>query len=500
MGGYPALMIRPPESPVQQLAGAQQVIGGQQQLQAQALQIQQERQQISDQHALTTAMQNWDGKNTDALPMLVLKAGGSGSAAMSMSKNVLDIKSKASDIAKNDSITAQNTAETLAKQHDEFRGRLLSVAGITDPAEKQNAWSQEYAKEKSAGTPIPPGITEQYPGDEKVTALANSQALGSQLAKEAQEKQRLALDAWKSVGGQLVNAISDERIGGLGDVNQLNKGLESRWQVLHPSEPLPEQFTLKATANPEDFNRVDKLLEATEKGTATKAQQDTVNAIKQQTFEMMRDKADLQAVVGTDPKTGRAVMAPMGQAQQMGLQNTMKAPEDTVNKALAARHWLTLAQKQAPDGAKPEEMGIQQLVDNLDKEGKLGPLASRWNEFMAGRWGAGDPEYAALRTKMGLSTTLLMQAHVGSRGSSQMLEHFEDLANAKKLDGPTLKTAVGSEVDYVKDRAMDPNPPDSSAKVPAKAAAGGMIRARDPQGVLHEAKPGTKLPKGWKPE
>lgn len=483
MGGYPALMIRPPESPVQQLAGVQQV-------QQQALQIQQERQQIADQHALTTAMQNYDGKNPDTLPMLVLKAGGSGTAAMSMSKNVLEIKSKASEIAKNDSITAQNATETLTKQNDEYRGKIQSIIGITDPVLKQQEWDKEMTQSEQDGHVKPGQVSHTYPGDAKAEAFANHFALGSQLTKEAQEKQKLALDAWKSVGGQLINAITEERIGGLGDVNQLNKGLESRWQVLHPSEPLPEQFTLKATANPEDFNRVDKLLEATEKGTATKAQQDTVNAIKQQTFEMMRDKADLQAVVGTDPKTGRAVMAPMGQAQQMGLQNSMKAPEDTVNKALAARHWLTLAQKQAPEGAKPEEMGIQQLVDNLDKEGKLGPLASRWNEFMAGKFGAGDPEYAALRTKMGLSTTLLMQAHVGSRGSSQMLEHFEDLANAKKLDGPTLKTAVGSEVDYVKDRAMDPNPPDYSAKAPAKATAGGAksLSIQAPNGKTYHFK------------
>jgi hypothetical protein len=75
---------------------------------------------------------------------------------------------------------------------------------------------------------------------------------------------------------------------------------------------------------------------------------------------------------------------------------------------------------------------------------------------MAGKWGAGDPEYAALRAKMGLSTTLLMQAHVGSRGGSALLEHFEDLANAGKMDGQTLKSAMNSEINYVQDKAMDP--------------------------------------------
>lgn len=80
---------------------------------------------------------------------------------------------------------------------------------------------------------------------------------------------------------------------------------------------------------------------------------------------------------------------------------------------------------------------------------------------MSGTWVSGDPDVSALRAKMGLSTTLLMQAHTGNRGGSAILEHFEDLANQKKLDGPTtLTSAFNSEVNYVTDRAMDPNPPD----------------------------------------
>src|SRR5262249_44268146 len=151
--------------------------------------------------------------------------------------------------------------------------------------------------------------------------------------------------------------------------------------------------------------------------------QETANVIRAQTFEMARDKADLKPVIGTDPKTGQAVLVPMSQAQ--GLTNTIQAPEDTVNKAFAARHWLALASKPGPAGASPDDLSIAQLIDKLDAAGKLGPIASRWNDFMAGKVGAGDPDVTALRTKMGLSTTLLMQAHVGNRGGAGMLEHFE---------------------------------------------------------------------------
>jgi hypothetical protein len=267
----------------------------------------------------------------------------------------------------------------------------------------------------------------------------------------------------KPVHGQLVNAITGEKIGGIPNPDSLNNALQTRYQVLNPGKPLPDFFKMSATSTPADFDRIDKIMQQTEQAQGTVAQREQTQAMRSQTFELMRDKQDLNPVTGIDPKSGNQVLVPYSQAQQMGLQNPLKADDDMVNKAYAARHWLTLATKPAPAGADPQDMSIQQLVDKLDKDGKLGAVASRWNEFMTGKVGAGDPYVSALRTKMGLSSTLLMQAHVGSRGSSEMLEHFEDLANQKKLDGPTLKAAIGSEISYVRDRSMDPNPPNYSA-------------------------------------
>jgi hypothetical protein len=60
---------------------------------------------------------------------------------------------------------------------------------------------------------------------------------------------------------------------------------------------------------------------------------------------------------------------------------------------------------------------------------------------------------------MGLSTTAMMQAHLGSRGGSAMLEHFEDLASAGKMDGTTLRAGFNSEINYMREKAADPNPP-----------------------------------------
>lgn len=188
---------------------------------------------------------------------------------------------------------------------------------------------------------------------------------------------------------------------------------------------------------------------------------------RQQSEQDRQEKEGITPVIGQDAD-GRDVLVSMADAKKLGLSGVMKAGEQEVGKAQSARHWKRLAETTVPiqlsdpknpnsAAANADQMGILQLIDHLDKRGMLGPIASRWNDFLAGKVGAGDPEVEALRTKMGLSTTLLMNAHVGSRGGSYMMEHFEDLANAGKMDADTLRAGVKSELNYINTRAMLPN-------------------------------------------
>ena len=165
-----------------------------------------------------------------------------------------------------------------------------------------------------------------------------------------------------------------------------------------------------------------------------------------------RIEAKGQKWVTGEDASGKQVMVPQSQAKDLNLKNIADADADTQNKTLSARHVVPLLFKN-----DPSDPGVVQLIDKLDKEGKLGVIASRWNDFLSGTLGAGDPDYTALRTRMGLATTKLMQAHVGSRGGSYMLEHFEDLANAKKLDANTLRAGINQELRYVNDLSMLPS-------------------------------------------
>jgi hypothetical protein len=147
-------------------------------------------------------------------------------------------------------------------------------------------------------------------------------------------------------------------------------------------------------------------------------------------------------------------------AKRLGLTNIMASSGTDNAKTYSARQWLPLAEAK---GSTPDKMGLLQIVDELDKRGALGTVASRWNDFLVGRLGAGtgdpvtDQLLEAMRTKIGLSQTLLMNLHVGSRGGAYMMEHFEDLANAKKLNANILRTGIKSELEYAKDRAMLPS-------------------------------------------
>ncbi len=287
----------------------------------------------------------------------------------------------------------------------------------------------------------------------------------------------------------------------LGDkVQQLNQALASRYAVLNPGKPLPPPFTLGPNATRADFDRVDKIMEATEKAQGTKAQQDTSNALREQTFALTKGTKDLTPVIGQDAQ-GNDVLVPKSESDDMGLKNPMKAGEQEVSKAQSARHWIPLATAQG-DPKNPDTMGILPLIDKLDQEGKLGVVASRWNDFLAGKVGAADPYVTALRGKMGLSTTLLMNAHVGNRGGSYMLEHFQDLADAGKMDASTLRTGVKTELNYIEGRAMLPKTAGSSQNntppptTPAAQASGkdfGAAPAGKTEGATGKLPDGTKV-------
>lgn len=91
----------------------------------------------------------------------------------------------------------------------------------------------------------------------------------------------------------------------------------------------------------------------------------------------------------------------------------------------------------------------------------MGPVGSRWQEFLAGRIGTSDPAFRglspeaiqkmnALRTTVSLLQTGTARAHVGARGSATLQAKFENLFNATKMDAATLKDTLAATKDFLK--------------------------------------------------
>jgi hypothetical protein len=93
---------------------------------------------------------------------------------------------------------------------------------------------------------------------------------------------------------------------------------------------------------------------------------------------------------------------------------------------------------------------LKSQIADLGSKGKLGPIAGRWSEFMAGKVGEGDPEYASLRTNLGLFQTAMMKAHVGARGSEKIMEHFKNLFDGGKFSPESLDAALDSAASYLR--------------------------------------------------
>lgn len=292
-------------------------------------------------------------------------------------------------------------------------------------------------------------------------------------------------------------------------IAQANQQASQRYQVRNPGKPTPDSYILKPGSTQKDRDVVDRMLAGEESAAQAVAQQRTANAMHEQTLsneEQSRQDRESslgqKAVIGTD-SMGKTVLVPQSQAKSLGLSGVMDAPSSDVTKAQSARQWIPLADNSK--SSDPDKMGTLQLIDALDKKKALGPVTSRWNEFMTGKVGAGDitsdpetrAEYTALRTKMDLANTLLMNVHVGARGGSYMMENFKDLANTGKMSPDILKTAVKSEYDYAKDRAMLPTPAHVTAAQNAKVGdviplpGGSYVKKTGDNAFIHTDKEGN---------
>lgn len=116
---------------------------------------------------------------------------------------------------------------------------------------------------------------------------------------------------------------------------------------------------------------------------------------------------------------------------------------------------------------------VRALVDAQEKT--LGPMSSRWQEYMAGKIGSPNPDFTRLRTDTGLLQTLLMRMHVGARGGNAQMEHFKSLIDNAKQSPENMRAAL-DEIDAYADDV-------TKEGATAKEAAAAKAEGRTPKTV-----------------
>lgn len=153
-----------------------------------------------------------------------------------------------------------------------------------------------------------------------------------------------------------------------------------------------------------------------------------------------------------------------------------KATERSAAAAQAKEDATTTASTRTMQETVPKVLGfISRIYKDLDKV-STGPAASRYQEFMTGKVGAPNPDFATYRTNVALLTTLLMRMHTGSRTSSDMLAHFKGLLDSGRQSPENMRAALDTVKAYAEDIAAEKKPRPGA---PAAAAPTGEISAAD---------------------
>lgn len=85
---------------------------------------------------------------------------------------------------------------------------------------------------------------------------------------------------------------------------------------------------------------------------------------------------------------------------------------------------------------------------NIDAVERLGPLASRYQDFMSGKVGTKNPEFITLKDNVELLSTLLARMHVGARGGRDIIENFKQMINVGRASPENMKAATAAIIRY----------------------------------------------------
>lgn len=333
----PALHVNTEQqSPLALYAQAEQIKSAQQQQALVGTEVQQRQIQLQDQQATTAAMKEWDGKNPDDLPPLVLKNGGSSTAVFGLKNTILDWKTKATKLS-------TDQLDNLNKTNDIIAGHFESVKNADD---KQDAYTKAIADLQRKGLVQAGQFPAQYPGDdwadqqEKLHMGQKAIVEQAQKDKELQQKQETLDIEKQKMTNTLPGGVQENpeqkyiRLQAASKQAPLSDADKAWVQGYEKNKTMVPQFNLNIAAN-------------------TGAGKSSIDVAKQfgMTPEAFDQAAEKYYQTGTMPQMGR-------NAQGMALQRAV------MNRTAELHPGASLAEGSAEYAANKDS--LKKLQTNLD--------------------------------------------------------------------------------------------------------------------------------------
>lgn len=156
--------------------------------------------------------------------------------------------------------------------------------------------------------------------------------------------------------------------------------------------------------------------------------------------------------VWQDPSSGRlSAIAQKGWIQRNVPEATATTLLSTSYNQEANRNKLTTSTRSSAEFANtiiPHIDEMRRLIQDADEKGFIGPASGRiYNEYLAGKVGStGDADADATLGKLRAYDSLLksgtLRVHFGSRGGTQMYDHFSDMLNTGKQSAGVLNGSL----------------------------------------------------------
>lgn len=388
----PALHIQPPADPTEsigrmvmlkQALQQQQLFPGQLQAQQESLTAarlanQENQIKLNDQQAMTKAMQEWDGKDINALPNLVVKHGASAQAVMGLKNSIIDQQTKLS------TLTKDQLANEKAK-NDYFVQQLDNVKSL--PPDQQPAAFQAAVQDAVSKGHLDPQQAQgmQYQSPQQLDLLSKSlmghDAVVSSALKQAEMAKNTAQAGEAEAQTRKINTELQTMAGPLAEADY-RKTLSD----LLNNRPVSPDALARARA-----------YEAAQAKTTTQSDSITPQGIVSTNTSKPSGLATVGArqpsggpIVprGTLPSSGAPASAPVGKPANLRDSLVDEIGQYKLNPQMLSRltykhpEILAMVAQKYPDWSQSNYNAINKAVVDLAPSGKTGQQITSYNTFL----------------------------------------------------------------------------------------------------------------------